>query len=81
MKLSCVDCFKCCVNVYLPFYADDDEKRWLEYHGIEVIKNDIGTFIKINNKCSKLKDGKCSIYEERPNVCRKYNCEDNKDFI
>ena len=67
--------------MYLPFLASDDEKRWIEYHGIEYIENEVGTFIKINNPCVNLKDGLCTIHDTRPDVCRKWFCEDNKDFI
>jgi Fe-S-cluster containining protein len=81
MAIKCVDCSRCCENIFLPFLADGDEKRWIEYHGLKVIENEMGAFIKINNKCSQLKDGKCSIYEDRPDVCRKYDCGDNKEFL
>lgn len=79
--MKCDNCSKCCENIYLPFIASPDEKEWLEYHDIEVIENSVGEFIKINNKCSKLVDGRCSIYEKRPDICRKYECKNNKDFI
>jgi Fe-S-cluster containining protein len=78
---ECKQCGDCCSNIFLPFYADADEERWLKYHDVEYIENNMGTFIKIDIKCSKLKDGLCSIHENRPDICRKYFCEDNKDFI
>jgi Fe-S-cluster containining protein len=79
--MTCKNCGKCCQNIFLPFLADEDEKKWIEFHGIEVIENEIGTFIKINNPCINLKDNQCSIHKYRPDVRRKYFCEDNKDFI
>jgi Fe-S-cluster containining protein len=77
MPIKCSSCGKCCSNIFIPFLANEDEKRWIEYHSMEVIENEIGTFIKINNPCSKLKDNKCSIYEDRPKVCRGYTCNNN----
>jgi Fe-S-cluster containining protein len=31
-----------------------------------------GCIAEWNHVCEKLKDGKCSIYEKRPQVCREY---------
>ena len=77
MSIKCEQCGKCCEDLFLPLAitVDDDVKKWLEYHGIKTeFKNPL-TYIRIPLKCSKLKDGKCSIYENRPQVCRDYNCK------
>jgi Fe-S-cluster containining protein len=47
MPIKCSSCGKCCSNIFIPFLANEDEKRWIEYHSMEVIENEIGTFIKI----------------------------------
>jgi Fe-S-cluster containining protein len=79
---DCSKCSKCCEAIYLPYPEDsEDIKRWIKYHDIEFVKNSKGTFIKIHNKCSKLKDGKCSIYEDRPEICKIFNCEEFKEFF
>ena len=55
----------CCEAIILPVKArDSDNQRWLEYHGE---MTDFGIYLEC--KCSKLKNGKCSIYQSRPNVC------------
>ena len=71
--INCGNCSKCCNDIILPlaFEPDEDIKRWIEFHNIEVMEK----MIKIKNKCSKLENGKCSIYEQRPNNCRNYNCK------
>lgn len=46
---------------------DEEAKRWIELHGEPAAR---GT--RFLCQCSKLKDGKCSIYEERPGVCKEY---------
>jgi Fe-S-cluster containining protein len=80
--MKCKNCSRCCQDIALPYgEANEDEKRWIEYHGIEVLKNKFGSFIKISLPCSKLKDNRCSIYKERPEICRWYDCEKNKEFL
>jgi Fe-S-cluster containining protein len=79
MPIKCSNCGKCCSNIFIPFLANEDEKRWIEYHGMEVIENELGTFIRINNPCINLKDGLCIIHDTRPDFCRKWFCEDNKE--
>ena len=49
-------CFKCCTNMIQFTPSELKAMGGYEYDGI----------------CSHLKDGKCSIYENRPFVCRIY---------
>lgn len=83
MKTECKQCGKCCQNIILQteLLIDNVSKQWIELHNIEVVKIKDKTYLKINNQCTKLKDGKCTIYEERPFNCRQYKCEDNKEFL
>lgn len=34
----------------------------------------VALFRNENGSCSMFKDGKCSIYEDRPKACRQYDC-------
>jgi len=72
----CNQCGKCCQNIILPLgiFLDEDDIRWVEYHGLGVIEKDGKQQIKINHPCSKLVDNKCSIYEDRPEICQIYIC-------
>lgn len=55
----------CCESIILPLKMGDlDADRWLRYHAEEL---DRGWMFDV--KCSKLKNGKCSIYDTRPNLC------------
>lgn len=74
MQSTCKQCGKCCQNLILPFKTGGDEQRWLELHGIKIIRNDKGEFIDIPLKCTKLINNKCSIYQARPYICRAYQC-------
>ena len=72
--MSCPDrCGDCCQNIKLPlgFIADENDIRWIEYHGIKVENNEV----IINNPCSKLIDNKCSIYDNRPEICQIFICQ------
>ena len=58
----------CCEAIVLPFvFKDEDIQRWFAYHGTETNRG-----LQFDCKCNKLKNGKCSIYEDRPNVCRDF---------
>ena len=46
---------------------DDDVQRWVELHGEAT---DMGVYFEC--RCSALKNGKCKIYDDRPDVCRKF---------
>ena len=55
----------CCEAIMLPIrLKDEDVQRWIELHGEGT---DVGVYFEC--KCSALKNGKCSIYEDRPKVC------------
>jgi len=71
---KCFGCSKCCEDIILPLgiNINNDIKQWIEFHNIEV-QNKV---IKVNNKCSKLNNGRCSIYEQRPNNCKDFFCKD-----
>ena len=86
MENKCLTCSrsKCCESICLPLLwkgVDADTKRWIKYHGLSLKKVRGELYVDIDRKCSKLIDGKCSIYKKRPNVCREYDCKDNQEFL
>jgi uncharacterized protein len=85
-KQNCDGCDKCCRYVALEIDApenkeDYDQIRWfLTHKDVWIfIDHDDSWNIQFNTPCEKLsKSGKCTIYEKRPIICRKYstdNCE------
>ena len=55
----------CCEAIILPVkFRDEDVQKWFALHGEET---DHGIYLEVKCKC--LVDGKCSTYEDRPNVC------------
>ena len=73
MSWKCKQCGKCCkfVGIYQPNLTQD-EIRYYALHHIYYVDS----FLIIQQRCSKLKfhNSKyyCSIYEKRPDVCRKF---------
>jgi len=54
---------------------DFDHLLWqLAHQNIQAYKDENGWFLLINNRCTHLQsDGRCGIYETRPQVCRDYS--------
>ena len=88
--MSCLRCGKCCIDAFMNLWdiTKDNEKdlldkaQWLSHHRCDPIrikqgkKECIGLSIPLT--CKHLvyrKEGyTCKIYEDRPNVCKKYTC-------
>ena len=51
----------------------------MSHENVCLFKDDDGWFLLVNNPCSHLlPDGRCGIYETRPQICRDHsndNCE------
>lgn len=74
-------CGNCCKEFYLALAKEGEQDvdwvRWIADHERckVIFKNGI-CYLKLDLACRHLnKDGQCSIYGQRPLVCRKYNCE------
>lgn len=79
--MACKRCGKCCRNYAVPAPLDDEDLRFLVYHGV-VMRRAANGQVQIygESRCSKLKsDGKgrykCAIYETRPRLCRDWLCD------
>ena len=71
---------KCCTYITQkipgPRSKDDfDHLLWQLSHGnVEAYKDSDGWFLTFKTKCLHLaKDGRCGIYETRPQLCRDYS--------
>ncbi len=54
---------------------DFDHLLWqISHQNVQVYKDEDGWYLLVNNKCLQLQpDGRCGIYETRPQVCREYS--------
>jgi Fe-S-cluster containining protein len=81
--VPCLSCTQCCQYVAVEIdtpetRAEFDNIRWYLYHaGIEVyIDHDEAWNVLFHSKCENLlPDGKCSVYDTRPNLCREFDAE------
>lgn len=76
-KLSCLKCGDCCKSATLIIDKNTKNLEWLEYHGMTITPNGNELRVKVPIQCGKLVDNKCSIYDSRPDTCRRYMCEKN----
>lgn len=81
-KCNALCCQYFCFEIDEPDEYDDFEDiRWYLCHaGVSVhVDEDKDWYIQIENKCNKLDENNfCTIYEDRPLICRNYrgeNCE------
>ncbi len=78
----------CCRYVALPIETPEDKEdyddiRWyLAHKDITVFVEDGDWYVNFKTTCRHLstEDYKCTIYEKRPKICRKYKADDC-DFI
>jgi len=72
-EVPCDGCRACCSgpNWGLRLDSDDDPSRYttLERDGEHWVAPSV-----VHGGCVYLVDGACSIYEDRPNVCRRFDC-------
>jgi Fe-S-cluster containining protein len=74
VRVPCGSCNACCRSSSLCVELTPQE---VEEHAGNVVMNDDGQPTlakKEDGHCIKLIDGKCSIYNHRPFVCRTYDC-------
>ena len=69
----CTACGMCCDGTLFSFVAvTPDEARTLRGAGVEV-RDDAGR-LKLPQRCGALDGCRCTVYETRPFVCRRFDC-------
>lgn len=74
--MLCDRCGACCEEFFLPaahvFATDSDHGRWLRLHA-NIARETWGEEMRFECKCTALTaEGKCGIYNERPEMCREF---------
>ena len=84
--MSLVDCTddpcnhcdaECCK--YLAIAVNPNDQAYIQYlmtHGGKLSTSDCKgnlAVILVDHVCKQLKDNRCSIYEDRPDICREYD--------
>jgi len=76
----CRHCAHCCLSIRIPVPVDDRTFEFYKAVGLDISRDDENPETGILNvgACQYLiKKGKgysCSIYEDRPKLCKQYNC-------
>ena len=78
----CLNCGGKCCRCHTSILLDDDidHVKRLESLGAEIVDDrDFGLMMVCPDRvCPFLKDGRCSIYEDRPAACIEFNCLDER---
>jgi len=48
---------------------------WLRWHGATITLHEGKPHVRFEIPCQKLVKGKCTVYEERPPLCKAYLCD------
>jgi hypothetical protein len=74
--LVCRHCGCCCSEYALPLLDDPELVRFLLYHGADIRKRSNGeTVYFVEAACRQRIGGRCAVYEDRPSICREYDCK------
>jgi len=79
--IKCEQCGTCCLYVEVKMKNNSFDQQWMDF--LKVTRPDCFIFtndnknMKIVVPCVHLnrETNKCNIYEDRPTVCREYQCE------
>lgn len=71
---DCKQCGACCKFFRLPVRNEKElVKQFINHFGFELETYDIEVSFK--GKCKNLINNKCSIYENRPELCKEFYCK------
>ena len=79
-EVLCQHCAHCCLNTLIPITLDDRTYEYFITIGLDIVQDEDNPEVGILNvgKCKYLKKNgskyKCSIYDDRPQLCADYNC-------
>ena len=83
----CKDCSICCQYITVIINPPSTKKEldriiWYILHESTVFIEEDGTWkVDLNRKCNALNDdGRCTVYEDRPNLCREYLQDDCEKY-
>ena len=86
-KEPCVNCGDCCNHIAIELDKPEDfdeftEIIWYLMHKniIVGIDHEDDWYIEIKTDCKARVDGKCAIYELRPQICRDYKSDEGCEY-
>ena len=77
------------LHLLFPELMNEDGQEFVKVHGLDsvqlkTLRKDAelleNGFVKIKHRCKQLQDnGQCGIYEDRPLICRTFDCGTRED--
>jgi len=74
VSVPCNGCTACCRSPNMPPRLTEEERGNYPDAEMNELLGDWSLPRKADGSCVKLIDGKCSIYESRPYICRVFDC-------
>lgn len=80
MNVACGDCTACCTSSYFIHISSSEKETLgripeeLQFEAIGSRKGDVLLGYTDDGSCPMYRNGKCEIYEHRPQTCRKFDC-------
>ena len=78
--VPCGDCVACCTSSYFIHIRPDEERALARVPGELLVPapgappGHVVMGYDLKGRCPMLRDGRCTIYEDRPLTCRTYDC-------
>ena len=79
---KCSNCGQCCTD-FLPLSSKEIKniKHYIKVHNIKEQRHNVAAGIDITCPFRDEKNKKCLIYEVRPEICKRFICNDDKEKI
>jgi Fe-S-cluster containining protein len=77
-EIHCLKCkAPCCREMWFQLDPNKymEHAKWVRYHGIEVREHNNYEYAILPIRCKRLKRNKCTVYEDRPQMCRDFTCD------
>jgi len=73
---KCLECRECCEYVEVPYTMyDNDTMEFFITRGTQIfIQNNGVAMVRFHQPCVHITEKGCDIYENRPEVCKRYAC-------
>jgi Fe-S-cluster containining protein len=74
--MACTRCGGCCQEAVVVMKRDVDLARFFTLHGAAVVATERGMDVSFATpcKCYDAEAGACNIYNQRPDICRRFLC-------
>ena len=74
---ECKKCGECCFGYSIPVaHLHIDQEEFLKARGFKLNSTPLGMYLISSDRCPHLTaENLCDIYDTRPKICRRHQCE------